>query len=190
VSLLDRLRTALMLVDDCGRAVFMNKAAERLTDEGSLGLNRDGLSAENPADTRALRHAIRTLSREPATATRGVPLARVGRLPLLATVLPVSQVGIALPGCSAPRAAVFLTEPDRKGEIDRQAVADLFGLTPRETDVALLLAEGMKPQGIAERLGLGRGTVGSHLKRAFDKTETHSQAALAVLLRQFTRPAE
>jgi DNA-binding CsgD family transcriptional regulator/PAS domain-containing protein len=190
VGLLDRLSTALVLVDPSGRPVFANRAAERIAGSGDIELRRDGLAAATAADTRSLREAIAAVSMEPAAPGRCVCLGRAtGRLPLLATVLPFAELDVALPGCPAPRAAVFISEPERADAIDRQALSKLFGLTPRESDVAVLLAQGMSLDRIAERLDLGRGTVGSHLKRAFDKTDTHSQAALAALVGRITRPA-
>jgi len=189
VALLDRLSTALVLVDGTGRPVFANKAAERIAESGDIELRCDGLAAATAHETRSLREAIAAVSAATATESQNVCLDRAaGRLPLLATVLPFAELDVALPGCRAPRAAVFIAEPERAGAIDRQALSKLFGLTPRETDVAVLLAEGMSPERIAERLDLGRGTVGSHLKRAFDKTDTHSQAALAALVGRITRP--
>jgi DNA-binding CsgD family transcriptional regulator len=188
-GLLDRLSTALVLMDGSGRPVFANKAAERLAESGDIELRCDGLAAGTDAATRSLREAIAAVSAEAVAESRNVCLGRTtSRLPLLATVLPFAEFEIALPGCAAPRAAVFISEPERADAVDRRAVSQLFGLTPRETDVAVLLAEGMSLDGIAERLGLGRGTVGSHLKRAFDKTDTHSQAALTALVGRITRP--
>jgi DNA-binding CsgD family transcriptional regulator/PAS domain-containing protein len=175
VGLLDRLGTALVLVDHSGRPVFANKAAERIAGSGDIELRCDGLAA---------------VSMEAATEGRSLCLGRAtGRLPLLASVLPFAALDVALPGCRSPRVAIFMSEPERVDAIDRQAVSELFGLTPRETDVAVLLAQGLSLHRIAERLDLGRGTVGSHLKRAFDKTDTHSQAALAALVGRIRRLA-
>jgi DNA-binding CsgD family transcriptional regulator len=84
-----------------------------------------------------------------------------------------------------PHVAIFITEPDAAPTIDRPAVAEAFKLTPRETDVAVLLAGGFGPDEIAIRLKLGIGTVRHHLKRVFDKSGTHSQAALVALIRGF-----
>lgn len=190
VGLFDRLSTALVLVDGAGRPVFVNNAAERIAQSGDIELRRHGLAAATAHETLSLREAITVASAEPAASIRTVWLSRAAsRFPLLATVLPFARLEVALPGCRAPRAAVFISEPERAGAIDRQALSTLFGLTPRETDVAVLLAEGISLERIAERLDLGRGTVGSHLKRVFDKTDTHSQAALAALVGRITRPA-
>ena len=84
---------------------------------------------------------------------------------------------------------MFITEADVSGAIDRTAVADTFRLTQREADVALLLAAGHDLIGVAAQLGLSHSTVRSHLKRVFDKTDVHSQAALLALLRGFVAPS-
>jgi DNA-binding CsgD family transcriptional regulator len=49
----------------------------------------------------------------------------------------------------------------------------------------MLLADGLAVDAIAIRLGVGRGTVRSHLVRLFDKTGARSQTALIALVRGF-----
>ena len=112
-----------------------------------------------------------------------------GRAPLLLAVLPIWRLDMASAGLPAPRVAVFVTESDTTGTIDRIAVADTFRLTRRESDVAVLLAAGCDPRDIATRLGLGLSTVPSHLKRVFHKTDMHSQTALVALIRGFSAPS-
>jgi DNA-binding CsgD family transcriptional regulator len=58
-------------------------------------------------------------------------------------------------------------------------------LTRRESEIAVLLAEGLDLKTIALRLGAGRGTVREHLKHVFEKTGARSQVALVALLRGF-----
>lgn len=57
-----------------------------------------------------------------------------------------------------------------------------YGLTPRETDVALLALHGQGVKPIAEQLALSVNTVRTHLHNIFTKTGTHRQAELVGLL--------
>jgi len=57
-------------------------------------------------------------------------------------------------------------------------------LTPRESEVLLLLAEGLTQQDIAERLTISPRTVGTHIDHVLGKLGVHSRAqAVALLLR-------
>ena len=57
------------------------------------------------------------------------------------------------------------------------SVAD--GLTQREREVALLVAEGLRSREVAERLGIASQTVKSHLKTIFDKLGVRNRVELA-----------
>lgn len=52
-------------------------------------------------------------------------------------------------------------------------------LSARELEVAEAVAEGLTNAEIAERLGIGRRTVATHLERIFERLGLHSRAALA-----------
>jgi len=72
------------------------------------------------------------------------------------------------PGEAAPQAAA--------------AAAD--GLTQREREVALLVADGLRSREVAERLGIASQTVKSHLKTIFDKLGVRNRVELARRLEQ------
>lgn len=59
------------------------------------------------------------------------------------------------------------------------------GLSPREMEVALLLAQGLRQEEIARRLSLSAKTVNTHKSRMFDKLEITDSIALARLLGQY-----
>ena len=88
----------------------------------------------------------------------------------------------------APRIAIFITEPDDGPPIDRDAIADAFGLTPREAAIAALLASGHDLASATRALAIGIGTARYHLKHVLDKTNTRSQATLVATLRGFVGP--
>lgn len=62
------------------------------------------------------------------------------------------------------------------------ATAD--GLTQREREVALLVADGLRSREVAERLGIASQTVKSHLKTIFDKLGVRNRVELARRLEQ------
>lgn len=68
----------------------------------------------------------------------------------------------------------------------------LESLSPRETEVALLLAQGLKNEEIARQLCLSGKTVSTHKQRLFEKVSVRDTVTLARLLRQhgYLDPAE
>ena len=63
------------------------------------------------------------------------------------------------------------------GEVPAPAPAD--GLTTREREVALLVADGLRSREVADRLGIASQTVKSHLKTIFDKLGVRNRVELA-----------
>ena len=51
-------------------------------------------------------------------------------------------------------------------------------LSPRETQIVSLVAEGLANRGIARRLHISEGTVAAHLRRVFAKLSVRSRAAM------------
>jgi DNA-binding CsgD family transcriptional regulator len=178
----------VILTTGSGEPMLLNARAERIIAAGDgLTLDSAGLVAATSAATRQLREAIIATGRNGAADSRQLRLNRPShRLPLLVTVLPIWRLGVMAPGIGTPRVALFITEPDAPPEIARSMIADTFRLTGRETDLAVLLADGLDLETIAARLGLGRSTVRVHLKHVFDKTGVRSQPALVALLRGFS----
>jgi DNA-binding CsgD family transcriptional regulator len=70
------------------------------------------------------------------------------------------------------------------GEPAVQPAAAADGLTQREREVALLVADGLRSREVAERLGIASQTVKSHLKTIFDKLGVRNRVELARRLEQ------
>jgi DNA-binding NarL/FixJ family response regulator len=59
----------------------------------------------------------------------------------------------------------------------------LVGLSPRELEVAALVADGLSNKRIAHRLAIGLGTVKDHVHRILQKSSLSNRAAIAVAYR-------
>jgi len=96
----------------------------------------------------------------------------------------VSVTGAARDIFRATAAVAVLIDRQRpkQGGVDYLAIRDAFSLTDRETDVALMLANGLSPAEIARQLRIQVDTARDHLKSIFEKTETNRQAELVALL--------
>lgn len=75
---------------------------------------------------------------------------------------------------------IFIRDPELP--ITAERLCDLFGLTRTEAAVAAALGRGRSLEEIAAGMGIGLGTVRSHLKHILAKTGTHRQAEAVALL--------
>ena len=60
-----------------------------------------------------------------------------------------------------------------------------FGLTRRESEILLLLAQGRSISVIQEKLVVSKNTVKTHVKNIYNKLDVHSQQELIDLVRRF-----
>ena len=141
------------------------------------------------ADT-ATQHLVDRAIWAATAPTPGVGVAHLTGLDGRAYLLQVHPVPGALRDVFLSAAAlavlIELHQSVRTDPVDLSALRCAFDLTSREADVAGLVARGLDLKSIAARLGIGRETVRSYLKGAFDKTGTSRQAELASLLSQIT----
>lgn len=72
-----------------------------------------------------------------------------------------------------------LPEPLQLGPEPAPQPSPADGLTQREREVALLVADGLRSREVAERLGIASQTVKSHLKTIFDKLGVRNRVELA-----------
>jgi DNA-binding CsgD family transcriptional regulator len=193
-STLDALTLGVILLSPQGRVVTMNRAAQRLlAEDGGLRAGPDGLSAEHAAESARLRQLITeatatSASDEPMPA-RALTVSRRNDSPLQLLVSRV--IGFDVDESHPVRAIVFAGDPAHGGGPTTDTLRILFGLTPAECRLAMLLADGHSPAAIAEMVGVTRNTLKSQLSSIYGKTGTSRQAQLVRLLLQLpaTRPA-
>ena len=178
---LDAVAEPLAVFDVDGREVHRNPA---------LG----GLLADEPERARvegALRGLARDLRRfafatqwERALGRSGPPPAEVavatarGAYTLRGSLLGAGMFGPDEACLVSVHAAVAPASPSA------DEVRERFGLTAREAEVALLIAEGLKNDAIADRLFIAQGTARRHTEGVFAKLDVNTRAAVASRLLQ------
>jgi DNA-binding CsgD family transcriptional regulator len=85
-------------------------------------------------------------------------------------------------GAASPSVAVLVRGPRRHAGIPASLLMDVFGLTPREAEIAARLAQGDMLNDIAAGLAIRYTTARVHLRSIFTKVQVNSQAQLVAML--------
>jgi DNA-binding CsgD family transcriptional regulator len=190
---LDGLSAAMLFVDKSGRVTHANAAGRAMIADGNvLHASLGRLLANDPNASRALRDIfLAAATGDAALGDKGVAVPLVARdgERYVAHVLPLSSGARRSAGVNyAATAALFVQMAALATRSPPEAIAKTYGLTPMEVRVLLAIVEvGGAPQ-VAETLGIGEGTVKTHLKRLYQKTGARRQADLVKLFAGYTSP--
>jgi DNA-binding CsgD family transcriptional regulator/PAS domain-containing protein len=189
---LDRLATAMLVLQGAGQVLTMNAMAERLV---ALA---DGLAMRGGRLEVATSLEHETLQRLIAQAVRGIPglagapggVSRIsrpsGRPALEVLVAPISDGTVRL-GFTGQLAAMFIRDPAARMVTPIEWVRTLFGLTQAEARLMQALLAGERVEALQLRWNLGRETLRTQLKSIFHKTGVNRQSDLIRLgLRSLT----
>jgi DNA-binding CsgD family transcriptional regulator/PAS domain-containing protein len=189
-AVLDRLATAVLLVDAQSRILFVNRAADTILNTNSgLSARSDGLCTSERHATGVLRALIagcasQTFLDGGAGGSIDAPRGP-GREPLRILVTPFRAVSLAsdIAWLSAhPVAMLMITDPEHERHVQKENLRRRFGFTPAEADVALEIVKGDGRNATAARLGISLPTIKTHLIHIFEKTGVRRQAELVRLL--------
>jgi DNA-binding CsgD family transcriptional regulator/PAS domain-containing protein len=183
----DQLSVATIILDQQGQLLNTNGLARALLEErDGLGQRDQRLHLEGRELNRALHEALEAIVRaRQGDETSVVKALRVPRssgrsdLGLVIRPVPTSEWS---EGPSSPCAAVFISDPDLRDSSSQQGLAELFGLTPAEANLALLLARGLSLAEASETQNISQHTARAQLKSIFAKTGVSRQAELVRLI--------
>jgi DNA-binding NarL/FixJ family response regulator len=192
--LLERLPTGVILLDERGRAVFLNRRAEAVLAAGDgLLMTPQGLQAVapdvQPLLERFIRNAVETGAGRATHAGGALTLPSAkGResCQVLVTPLRMERVRVDV-GRERICAALFLQLRDAQPALSVEVLRTLFGLTPAEARVAVALVHGHTPEEIATESETSRYTVRAQLSSIYEKLGVHRQAE--VVQRVLNSPA-
>ena len=184
-ALLDNPRIGVVYLDRRGRILAANDRASGLLRHGEELSDADGvLQARAPDDqgrlARLVAEALPTSGAVPVSGS--MQLGRVSGLPPF--VVHIKPVGVPQPdyGARPVAALVLIVEPGRHPRLDSALVARTLRLTPAESQVAALLADGKTVRDIALATGRRESTIRSHVKHMFAKHGLSRQADLVRLV--------
>ena len=143
------------------------------------------------AASKALQTAVAVAARNEMDLGRrgiGIPMRRADGTPCVAHVMPL-RAGQIRPGLAQrATAAVFVAPATSPPRMPADALALLYDLTPAESRIFELIADGQAPPAIGVVLGIAPSTVKTHLLRVFDKTGCSRQAELVKLAASMSLP--
>jgi DNA-binding CsgD family transcriptional regulator len=191
-SALETLTVGVVLVDEHLGIVHANSAARAMLRA------RDPMRSQQGRLTLAYAEANKALQRAVAIAARremdlgrrgiGIPMRRADGTPCVAHVMPLGA-GQLRPGLAQrATAAVFVAPAASPPRMPADALALLYDLTPAESRIFELIADGQTSSDIAVVLGIAPSTVRTHLLRVFDKTGCSRQAELVKLAASMSLP--
>jgi DNA-binding CsgD family transcriptional regulator len=192
---LDGLSAGVLFVDSNGRIIHTNAAGTDMVASGDmLRASLGRLVANDPEINHALRDIFQAAGNgDAAVGIKGVALPLVARdgERYVAHVLPLSSGARSSAGVSyAAAAALFVQKAALATNSPPEVIARTYRLTPMELRVLLAIVEvGGVPE-VSETLGVGEGTVKTHLKRLYQKTGARRQADLVKLFAGYTSPLQ
>jgi DNA-binding CsgD family transcriptional regulator len=189
-DLLDRVKAGVFLVNARGTIIYANKVGSSIISAGDYLRAAGGkLCARQTEADQFLQEAFRaTADGDVAIGHKciSIPLTGADGTRHVANLLPLTRRRLAEVGAPAA-AAVFVHKAALELPNPPEVIANAFKLTKTELRVLLALVElGGGPE-IAEALGVGNGTVKTHLRNLFQKTGAKHQADLVRLVAGFSQ---
>ena len=181
---LDALCGGVIFLGLDGRVLFMNRTASAMVSErDGLLASASGMRAEQQSESAQLNKfvgdAVAAATGKGFNAGGTVLVSRRARPPLKVQISPIRNAGIESP--QRISAVAFISDPLQRRP-QHESLRARYALTPAETRVALLLADGQSPQAITQIVGVTENTVRTQIKSIYWKTGVKRQAELVRLL--------
>lgn len=183
------LALGVVLFNDAAQVVFYNNPAESLLEHNpNVRLAGQKLVVADPKQAELLRQSVAAVSsyrygdsEVPFVALslgkdEGYGLLRCWLMPLANADLHTGEA------FDTARAVLFISDPTRSSPLEPARLMTVFGLTPKEAEIAAAIAEGYTIEEIAERYNRTTNTVRTHVKVIFRKTGVQRQSALVRLI--------
>lgn len=183
----DQLSLATILLDENGAVLSCNRMAEQLLSrEPELNIEDGYLRVGDETTTNELQRLIGSVLAQlqhggPAV-IEAMRIRRDGDYSDLGVAVRPVPMNEWSEGRAVPTVAIFISDPDFGAEAPVTVISRLFGFTPTEAQLSLLLAEGLSLDEASQALGISRNTARTHLRAVFNKTGVSRQTLLVRLI--------
>ena len=179
-ALADTLGHAVFLLDRSLRVYNANAAAEDIFQTGDCLVQRDGkIRCRNASDQRDLQSALDLALSAKGGLPSAFALHRPAGPPLIASVMSARS--------DRSLAVVIVSDPAKRDVSIPDRLRLLYDLTPGESAVCLMLAEGMSPDRIAEERSVSVGTVRVQVKSIALKLGCSRQAEIVAIVKSLPK---
>ena len=183
-GVLNAMPQAVFAIDDRGRIIFANLAAEALLrEQDGLAIFEATLIASRAVEQSRLDGIIvEALLASGRSSSGWARISRPsGRSPYAVFAAPLDLEDEELTANGA-RALLFVYDLARQPKANPEMLSSIFGLTDAEAGIAALLAAGHSLESVAATAGIQPSTARAHLKAIFNKTGVHRQQDLMRIL--------
>ncbi|TNF36398.1 MAG: helix-turn-helix transcriptional regulator [Gammaproteobacteria bacterium] len=188
-----QLSLGAIILDEQGAVLHVNEAAEAIMAKpAQITVKAGQLQVGNRQQNQAFRDIVDEVM---AAHRRSEPsFVRVFRLEKSDSLAGIGLLVRPLPrgalpeGQEVPAVAIFISDPETQRAAPVHILTQLFGFTPAEASLALLLANGLTLDEAATELDVSRNTVKSHLSAVFAKTGVNRQTQLVQLILKSVAP--
>ncbi|PSO12941.1 MULTISPECIES: helix-turn-helix transcriptional regulator [unclassified Sphingobium] len=179
---IERLDIGILTLGGDGRVLGFGPQAQRIIASiAGIDIHHGKLRLTDRVSGRALEMAIQRCIAYPQAPPRAFALSQDPPSELLVVPAPSFRVYTAV----APAVILYIhraaDHPTSIAALPAR-LRELFDLTPLESEIAALLAQGQSVRAVAERLGITQNTTRGYLKSLFAKTGVHRQAELVRLI--------
>lgn len=182
LNALDKAGQGVILFDQNGCPVHINNQAKQVLDVSVLQLTPKGLLGNSDELTQAIHQTHFRSIQEGRTLKLLVADWQEGEHTCLLFVpLAEGQTSI-LSEEHLPASAIFIHRLDQELAPPASLLRDHFLLSPRESEIAVLISQGWSLAEIGEKLGIKHYTVKVHLKSIFEKMGVNTQSKLSAKL--------
>lgn len=183
----NQMAVGTIILDEAGKVLQTNQVADRLISEkDGIKLVNDGLQVGTARDTQEFRRLVKqSLLSQKSSNPSVVEAMRVQRpsgkadLGIIVRSVPLTDWS---EGKQCPTVVIFISDPEQQSTAPQEIVRALFDFTPAETQLAMLLANGLTLDEASEELGISRNTSRAHLRSTFSKTGVTRQTMLVRLI--------
>lgn len=183
----DRLAVGAIILDENGKLLKTNNIAQQMLEKkDGLVTHNDHLQVGNREQACEFQNLVEKVLLRQQDNKPGMPEAlRVTRpsgrpdLGLVMRPIPTSEWP---EGQACPSVVVFISDPELQPETSQQMITRLFGFTPAEATLAMLLTKGLSMAEASEHLSISQHTARAQLKSIFSKTGVSRQAELVRLI--------